>query len=40
LLRISLVHVYIEPNYPKASKRAIAYLNDATRTEGKETAGW
>jgi predicted Zn-dependent protease len=40
LLRISLAQVYIESNDPKANKRAIAYLNDALRTEDKETNGW
>ena len=40
LLRISLAQVYIEANDPKQNKRAIAYLNDALRTEDKETGGW
>jgi predicted Zn-dependent protease len=40
LLRISLAQTYIESNDPKVNKRAIAYLNDALRTEDKETAGW
>lgn len=40
LLRISLAQVYIESNDPKLNKRAIAYLNDALRTEDKETTGW
>jgi len=40
LLRISLAQVYIESNDPKVNKRAIAYLNDAMRTEDKETQGW
>jgi predicted Zn-dependent protease len=40
LLRISLAQVYIESNDPKTNKRAIAYLNDAMRTEDKETTGW
>ena len=39
LLRISLAQVYIESNDPKVNKRAIAYLNDAMRTEDKETQG-
>jgi hypothetical protein len=39
LLRISLAQVYIGANDPKANKRAIAYLNDAMRTEDKETTG-
>jgi len=40
LLRISLAQVYVESNDPKVNKRAIAYLNDALRTEDKETEGW
>jgi predicted Zn-dependent protease len=40
LLRISLAQVYIESNDPKLNKRAIAHLNDALRTEDKETNGW
>jgi predicted Zn-dependent protease len=40
LLRISLAQVYIESNDPKTNKRAIAYLNDAMRTEDKEITGW
>src|SRR5260370_5684026 len=40
LLRSSLAQVYIESNDPKVNKRAIAYLNDAMRTEDKETQGW
>jgi predicted Zn-dependent protease len=40
LLRISLAQTYIESNDPKVNKRAIAYLNDALRTEDKETQGW
>src|SRR5205814_1031198 len=40
LLRISLAQVYIESNDPKVNKRAIAYLNDAMRTEDKEVQGW
>ena len=40
LLRISLAQTYIEANDPKMNKRAIAYLNDALRTEDKETQGW
>jgi predicted Zn-dependent protease len=40
LLRISLAQVYIESNDPKMNKRAIAYLNDAMRSEDKETTGW
>lgn len=40
LLRISLAQVYIEGNDPSANKRAIAYLNDALRSEDKETGAW
>jgi len=40
LLRISLAQVYIESNDPRVNKRAIAYLNDALRTEDKEPQGW
>jgi len=40
LLRISLAQTYIESNDPKTNKRAIAYLNDALRSEDKETNGW
>jgi predicted Zn-dependent protease len=40
LLRISLAQVYIESNDPKVNKRAIAYLNDALRSEDKETNAW
>jgi len=40
LLRISLAQVYVESNDPKQNKRAIAYLNDALRSEDKETQGW
>src|SRR5215469_6521697 len=40
LLRISLAQVYIESNDPKVNKRAIAYLNDALRSEDKESTGW
>jgi predicted Zn-dependent protease len=40
LLRISLAQTYIESNDPKMNKRAIAYLNDALRTEDKETGAW
>jgi predicted Zn-dependent protease len=40
LLRISLAQAYIETNDPARNKRAIAYLNDALRTEDKETVAW
>jgi predicted Zn-dependent protease len=40
LLRISLAQVYIESNDPKVNKRAIAHLNDALRSEDRDTNGW
>jgi predicted Zn-dependent protease len=40
LLRISLAQAYVESNDPNLNKRAIAHLNDALRTEDKETTGW
>src|ERR1700726_568857 len=40
LLRISLAQTYIESNDPALNKRAIAYLNDATRVEGREGTVW
>jgi predicted Zn-dependent protease len=40
LFRIALAQVYIEVNDPKLNGRAIAYLNDALRTEEKETTAW
>jgi predicted Zn-dependent protease len=40
LLRISLAQTYVESNDPKLNKRAIAYLNDALRTEDKEAGAW
>ena len=40
LLRISLAQTYIEANDPSLNKRAIAYLNDALRTEDKDTSAW
>jgi len=40
LLRLSLAQTYVESNDPKLNKRAIAYLNDALRTEDKETGAW
>ena len=40
LLRILLAQVYVESNDPKENKRAIAYLNDALRSEDKDTQGW
>jgi predicted Zn-dependent protease len=40
LLRISLSQVYIETGDPALNKRAIAYLNDAAREEGRESEVW
>ena len=40
LLRISLAQTYVESNDPALNKRAIAHLNDALRTEDKETGAW
>lgn len=40
LLRISLSQVYIETGDPVLNKRAIAYLNDASREEGRESQVW
>jgi len=40
LLRISLSQVYIESGDPALNKRAIAYLNDASRAEGREAQVW
>jgi predicted Zn-dependent protease len=40
LLRISLAQVYIETGDAALNKRAIAYLNDATRVEGREGSLW
>jgi predicted Zn-dependent protease len=40
LLRISLAQVLIETGDPQADKRAIAYLNDAARVEGREGSLW
>jgi predicted Zn-dependent protease len=40
LLRISLSQVYIETGDAALNKRAIAYLNDATRTEGRDGSVW
>jgi predicted Zn-dependent protease len=40
LLRISLSQVYIESGDPALNKRAIAYLNDASREEGRESQVW
>ena len=40
LLRLSLSQVYIESGDPALNKRAIAYLNDASRAEGRESQIW
>jgi predicted Zn-dependent protease len=40
LLRISLAQVFIESGEPALNKRAIAYLNDASRSEGRESQVW
>ena len=40
LLRISLAQVYIESGEAGLNKRAIAYLNDASREEGRDSQVW
>jgi predicted Zn-dependent protease len=40
LLRIALAQTYVEANDPSLNKRAIAYLNDALRSEDKDTNAW
>ena len=40
LLRMSLAQVYIEAGDAGLNKRAIAYLNDASRAEGRESQVW
>ena len=40
LLRIALAQTYIESGDPALNKRAIAYLNDASREEGRDSAVW
>ena len=40
LLRIALSQVYIESGDPALNKRAIAYLNDASREEGRDAQVW
>lgn len=40
LLRIELSQVYIESGDPALNKRAIAYLNDAARAEGRDSTVW
>jgi predicted Zn-dependent protease len=40
LIRISLAQVYIETGDLALNKRALAYLNDAVRVEGREGSVW
>ena len=40
LLRIALSQAYIESGDPALTKRAIAYLNDASREEGRDGQVW
>jgi predicted Zn-dependent protease len=40
LIRIALSQVYVESNDPALNKRAIAYLKDASRVEGREGSVW
>lgn len=40
LLRISLSQTYIETGDPALNKRAIAYLEDASRNEGRDSEVW
>jgi predicted Zn-dependent protease len=40
LIRISLAQVYIESGDPALNKRSIAYLEDASRLEGREGMVW
>jgi predicted Zn-dependent protease len=40
LIRIELSQVYIESGDPALNKRAIAYLNDAQRVEGRDGTVW
>jgi predicted Zn-dependent protease len=40
LIRVSLAQSYIETNDPALNKRAIAYLEDASRVEGREGSLW
>ncbi len=40
LIRISLAQTYIESGDPSLVKRAIAYLDDASRDEGREDLVW
>jgi predicted Zn-dependent protease len=40
LLRVGLAQVYLEADDPAKTKRAIAYLSDALRTEDKDVDAW
>jgi predicted Zn-dependent protease len=40
LIRISLAQTYVESGDPALNKRAIAYLDDASRVEGREDLVW
>lgn len=40
LLRIELAQIYLEENDPVRTKRAIAYLSDALRSEDKDVEAW
>src|SRR5207244_9256696 len=40
LLRIALSQAYIETGDPALNKRAIAYLNDPAREEGRDSQVW
>jgi predicted Zn-dependent protease len=40
LIRVSLAQAYIETGDPVLNKRALAYLDDATRAEGREGEVW
>jgi predicted Zn-dependent protease len=40
LLRVALSQAYIETGDPALNKRAIAYLNDAAREEGRDSQVW
>jgi predicted Zn-dependent protease len=40
LIRIALSQAYIESNDPALNRRAIAYLKDASRVEGREGMVW
>jgi predicted Zn-dependent protease len=40
LLRVELAQVYLESNDPTKTKRAIAYLSEALRTEDRDVDAW